>query len=212
MVSSTALSPLDQPGAFMKLLLRRETTYSDFRRPDEVQFITDIHQDLSRRDGTINAMAYNPMEGLIDDHHGLQDLRARRICCVGNPQTRFQRGCPPHPAGSSFRFHLKFRHRTANPGLLFLPAAGCSPTFRRNGSTNELQKLLTGDGAVKICTEFSAVFSVFIPMTDAMKRGWALCAPLLSHLPKDLTSVFYSCLAGFMTQRLSPTALVWKKR
>ena len=40
---------------------RRETTYSDFRRPDEVQFITDIHQDLSRRDITINAMAYNPM-------------------------------------------------------------------------------------------------------------------------------------------------------
>ena len=189
---------------------RRETTYSDFRRPDEVQFITDIHQDLLRRDITINAMAYNPMEGLIDDHHGLQDLRARRICCVGNPQTRFQEDALRILRVLRFASTLNFgiEQQTGSAVLACRRLLSHISAERLN---NELQKLLTGDGAVKICTEFSAVFSVFIPMTDAMKRGWALCAPLLSHLPKDLTSRLLFMLGGIHDSTLIPDSIGLEK-
>ncbi|HBM79866.1 MAG TPA: polynucleotide adenylyltransferase, partial [Clostridiaceae bacterium] len=53
---------------------RKEGAYSDYRRPDHVEFIGTIDEDLSRRDFTINSMAYNPREGLVDLYGGYEDL------------------------------------------------------------------------------------------------------------------------------------------
>ena len=70
--------------------LRGETTYSDGRRPDSVYFVDDITADLARRDFTINAIAYDPLDGhLIDPFHGADDLRAGILRAVGNPAERF---------------------------------------------------------------------------------------------------------------------------
>lgn len=70
--------------------LRGETTYSDGRRPDSVYFVDDIVADLARRDFTINAMAYDPLESsLIDPFDGMDDLRAGVLRAVGNPGERF---------------------------------------------------------------------------------------------------------------------------
>lgn len=70
--------------------LRGESGYSDGRHPDHVEFITDIYQDLSRRDFTINAIAYEPIEMLlIDPHHGCEDIDKKLIRAVGNPIDRF---------------------------------------------------------------------------------------------------------------------------
>lgn len=68
---------------------RTEGTYSDFRHPDEVRFVTDVREDLARRDFTINAMAYHPARGLLDPYGGREDLRAGVIRAVGDPKTRF---------------------------------------------------------------------------------------------------------------------------
>lgn len=68
---------------------RRDGNYSDGRHPDSVEFTSDLIEDLSRRDFTINAMAYNDGEGLIDPFGGLEDLTDRVIRCVGNPKDRF---------------------------------------------------------------------------------------------------------------------------
>lgn len=68
---------------------RQDGDYSDGRHPDKVSFVDDIVQDLARRDFTINAMAWNPSEGLIDPFNGLEDLEERIIRCVGNPHDRF---------------------------------------------------------------------------------------------------------------------------
>ena len=69
---------------------RTEGSYSDNRRPDEVSFSTDIHEDLMRRDFTINAMAYDPVSGtLIDDFEGQKDLNEKMIKTVGNADERF---------------------------------------------------------------------------------------------------------------------------
>lgn len=69
---------------------RIDGVYSDNRRPDNVEFTTDIKEDLSRRDFTINAMAYSPKVGLIDPFNGMYDIEMRLIRCVNNASDRFQ--------------------------------------------------------------------------------------------------------------------------
>jgi tRNA nucleotidyltransferase (CCA-adding enzyme) len=70
--------------------LRGEGAYSDSRRPDEVFFVKDIDEDLARRDFTVNAIAYEPIEDrLIDPFHGLDDLDAHVLRTVGRAQERF---------------------------------------------------------------------------------------------------------------------------
>lgn len=68
---------------------RCDGDYSDGRHPDSVKFVTDIKEDLSRRDFTINAMAYNDEVGLINPFGGLKDIENKLIRCVGNPKDRF---------------------------------------------------------------------------------------------------------------------------
>ena len=68
---------------------RSEGQYSDNRRPDSVAFETDIHLDLSRRDFTINSMAYHPDRGLLDPYGGWDDLVSGRMRTVGDARTRF---------------------------------------------------------------------------------------------------------------------------
>ena len=69
---------------------RIDGSYSDMRRPDSVTFTRDVNFDLSRRDFTINAMAYNAREGLLDPYGGQADLDAGIIRCVGNAHDRLR--------------------------------------------------------------------------------------------------------------------------
>ena len=68
---------------------RTEGSYTDGRHPDEVQFVLDVREDLARRDFTINAMAYNEAEGLVDPFGGQADLQNGLLRAVGEPQQRF---------------------------------------------------------------------------------------------------------------------------
>ncbi len=68
---------------------RSEKSYRDFRHPDGVEFVSDINEDLARRDFTINAIAYNPSRGIIDVFGGQQDIEYKIIRCVGEPDRRF---------------------------------------------------------------------------------------------------------------------------
>lgn len=68
---------------------RIDGEYADNRHPKEVIFTANLKEDLLRRDFTINAMAYNHEEGIIDEYGGLDDIRDGIIRCVGNPYDRF---------------------------------------------------------------------------------------------------------------------------
>ena len=68
---------------------RTEGSYTDGRHPDAVQFVPDVREDLARRDFTINAMAYNEAEGLVDPFGGQKDLQGGLLRAVGEPQQRF---------------------------------------------------------------------------------------------------------------------------
>lgn len=69
---------------------RIDGEYEDGRHPKEVQFTSNLIEDLKRRDFTINAMAYSQENGLIDAFGGMEDLQNKVIRCVGDPRQRFQ--------------------------------------------------------------------------------------------------------------------------
>ncbi len=68
---------------------RKDGAYAECRRPENVQFLSNIEEDLYRRDFTINAMAYHPKKGILDICGGQKDLENRVIRTVGDAKTRF---------------------------------------------------------------------------------------------------------------------------
>ncbi|MDK2807827.1 MAG: hypothetical protein PWP24_561 [Clostridiales bacterium] len=80
---------LDKEG-FEVTTYRIDGVYEDSRHPKQVSFTSNLIEDLRRRDFTINAMAYNHKDGLVDAFEGLQDIEKKIIRCVGNPKERFE--------------------------------------------------------------------------------------------------------------------------
>ncbi|MFC1571698.1 CCA tRNA nucleotidyltransferase [Candidatus Margulisiibacteriota bacterium] len=76
-------------GQYEVTTFRSDEKYVDGRHPSNVKFTDDIHQDLSRRDFTVNALAYDPAtKKLIDDFEGQKDLKKKLIRAIGNPVDR----------------------------------------------------------------------------------------------------------------------------
>lgn len=69
---------------------RKDGSYSDHRRPGEVFFVSDLQEDLARRDFTVNAMALSPQGEVLDPFGGVEDLKSGLLRCVGDPDTRFR--------------------------------------------------------------------------------------------------------------------------
>lgn len=67
---------------------RTEGGYQDSRHPDWVAFVSDLREDLARRDFTVNAMAYNPRCGYVDPFGGQHDLQNKTLRTVGDPRER----------------------------------------------------------------------------------------------------------------------------
>jgi tRNA nucleotidyltransferase (CCA-adding enzyme) len=76
-------------GTYEITTFRTESGYSDFRRPDAVQFVRSLAEDLQRRDFTMNAMAMDRTGKIIDPFNGNRDLAEKRIITVGKPHERF---------------------------------------------------------------------------------------------------------------------------
>lgn len=75
--------------AYEVTTFRVDGIYKDHRKPESVTFTQDIYEDLSRRDFTMNAMAYHPDAGLFDPFGGREDIKKKLIRCVGDPRVRF---------------------------------------------------------------------------------------------------------------------------
>lgn len=83
------ITVLVEKESFEVTTYRVDGEYEDSRHPKEVVFTRSLREDLLRRDFTINAMAYNEEEGLVDIFGGMKDLEQKTIRCVGNAQERF---------------------------------------------------------------------------------------------------------------------------
>ncbi|MFW5737806.1 MAG: CCA tRNA nucleotidyltransferase [Spirochaetota bacterium] len=90
-VQHGTVTVLHQGASFEVTTYRTESDYSDSRRPDRVDFVGDIDEDLRRRDFTMNAMAFDPDRGVfLDPHGGEEDIRDRVVRAIADPSDRFR--------------------------------------------------------------------------------------------------------------------------
>ena len=141
---------------------RVDGEYTDHRHPDEVIFVADVREDLSRRDFTVNAMAWNPHTGLVDAFGGQEDLAGRLIRCVGEPEKRFQE--------DALRIMRALRFASVY-GFAIDPATDAAIHALEDTLTDvaaerirvELAKLLCGQGAGEILLAYPDVLQVIMP-------------------------------------------------
>ena len=141
---------------------RTDGIYTDHRRPESVKFTRSLTEDLARRDFTVNAIAMAVNGRIEDPMDGQKDLAAGRLCCVGEPDRRFQEDALRILRGLRFASVLEFsiEEQTAasmreNKSLLSVIAA--------ERIRVELDKLLCGKGVLPVLQEYSAILGVFLP-------------------------------------------------
>lgn len=141
---------------------RIDGEYSDNRHPDSVTFTKHVEDDLARRDFTINAMAYNHKDGIIDPFGGTEDLGNKIIRCVGDPDRRFNEDGLRIMRAIRFSSVLGFdiEEKTAESIIKNENLLGSIAAERL---TKELLKLLCGDNVYDVLTKFRSVIGVFIP-------------------------------------------------
>ena len=123
---------------------RIDGSYSDGRHPDKVQFTKNLVEDLKRRDFTINAMAYNPKIGIVDEFDGIGDLNRKVIKCVGNPKERFTEDALRMLRAVRFAAKLGFDIEEKTADAIKDMAGNISKVSKERIQT-ELDKLITSD-------------------------------------------------------------------
>ena len=154
---------------------RTEGAYSDGRRPDSVAFVTDITQDLARRDFTVNAMAWSPRRGLCDPFGGKEDLARKHIRCVGDAETRFQE--------DALRILRALRFASTRGYEIEAQTAQALRDNRHRLThvsaeriTAELLQIVSGAYAGAVCMEFAEIFAEILPEIAPM-MGFQQCNP-----------------------------------
>lgn len=140
---------------------RTEGGYQDSRHPGWVEFVDDITQDLSRRDFTVNAMAYSPTRGYADPFGGQLDLKNKQLRAVGDPIKRFSEDALRILRGVRFavRYHLEVEDQTKKA---MFSSAALMEKLARERVFEELCKLLPLVSAQDLL-EFSPILTQVIP-------------------------------------------------
>ncbi len=160
---------------------RTDGDYLDNRHPQSVNFVRNIAKDLARRDFTVNAMAYNKTDGLIDLYGGQSDLGKKIIRCVGEAKTRFSEDALRIMRAVRFSANLDFTIEENTKNAIF---------FCKNNLNNiaferinvEFTKTLLSDSAT-VYKEYGEVFEVFLKGASNFDERFG---KNLVKLPKDL--------------------------
>ena len=171
---------------------RVDGEYHDHRRPEHVTFTRSLEEDLARRDFTVNAMALDLRGELRDPFGGREDLKRGVLCCVGDPDRRFEEDALRILRGLRFAAVL---------GFSVDPATGVS--IHRHGELLrdiaaeriqvELFKLLCGGHAAEVLREYVDVTGVFwpelLPMVGFDQRNRHHCYDVWEHTLHALEAV-----------------------
>lgn len=174
---------------------RRDGEYRDHRHPEQVEFVSDLQTDLSRRDFTVNAMAVHPEKGVVDFCGGIDDLNKKIIRCVGNPDLRFTEDALRIMRGVRFASTLGFSIAEETEKSI-LKNAHLLKEIAAERITVELKKTVTGKNAPYIMKKYRAVFAQRIPewLKYSVEEWNNLCG-CLENLPQDVSlrlTVLYS--------------------
>lgn len=141
---------------------RTDSTYSDNRHPDKVQFTRSLREDLARRDFTMNAMAYNDDAGLIDPFGGQESLERRLISCVGVSKDRFCEDALRILRALRFSATYDF-DIDANTSKAIHELSSRLEYISAERICSELSRLLFGPGVLRVLLEYSDVITTIIP-------------------------------------------------
>ena len=163
---------------------RSDKDYLDHRHPDSVIFSKTLSDDLSRRDFTINALAFNQKDGVTDLFGGRDDLKNRLIKTVGNPDERFNE--------DSLRILRALRFASV---LEFSIEEKTAQSIRKNMQLlnfvskeriySELSKLICGNSAAEIIRDYAEIFAFIFGSKFISAKDLEKAAPSLSLIPKE---------------------------
>ncbi len=158
---------LEQEG-FEVTTYRIDGEYEDARHPKEVSFTSDLLEDLKRRDFTINAMAYNDTQGLVDAFDGVGDLKRGIIRCVGRATERFSEDALRMLRAVRFSAQLGFGLEAETKAAIVELAPNIAKVSAERIQM-ELVKLLTSNHPEEIRTAYeTGLTAVFLPEFDRM--------------------------------------------
>lgn len=141
---------------------RKDSRYSDNRHPDSVEFTPSLKEDLARRDFTMNGIAMNRNQNIIDMYNGREDMQKRIINCIENPDRRFDEDALRILRALRFASQLDFSIEKNTSGSIHRNAENLRNISAERINT-ELEKLLSGKNPYSILKEYEDVIQIFIP-------------------------------------------------
>lgn len=170
---------------------RRDGDYLDGRHPETVRFTSSIVEDLSRRDFTVNAMAYHPEDGIVDPFGGMDDLKKGIIRCVGAPEKRFGEDSLRILRALRFSARLGFPIEENTARALDAMKDRLS-LISRERIAAETEGILLGDYAADILTRYGSVLSAALET----EIPWNAAAQMVGRMPKKLPLRLAAALAS----------------
>ncbi len=146
---------------------RIDGDYPDGRHPEKVSFSRNLKDDLARRDFTMNAIAYSPKRGLADVFGGEEDIKARVIRCVGDPEKRFSEDALRILRALRFSAMLGFDIEESTKKAIF----GKKETLQRvskERTFSELKQLLCGVNVKSVLLEYREILAEIVPELKTM--------------------------------------------
>lgn len=141
---------------------RVDGEYEDFRRPKNVRFVKRVKEDLSRRDFTINAMAYSDSAGIVDYFGGTTDLMNRVVSCVGNPEDRFNEDALRILRALRFSSVLGFTISPETSNAIH-QCKHLLASISRERVAKELCLMLKGENILNVLLEYPDIIAEIIP-------------------------------------------------
>lgn len=164
---------------------RIDGEYADNRHPKEVTFTSDIAEDLSRRDFTVNAMAYSHRRGFVDVFGGRDDIERRVLRCVGDPHQRFCEDGLRILRALRFSSVLNFAIDKDTEREIH-KCAELLKNISVERILSEFTKLINGIAAEKILLEYRDIIEMFIPeVRDVDLRVYSDAVSLLGACPRE---------------------------
>ncbi len=149
---------------------RVDGEYEDARHPKEVRFTSSLLEDLKRRDFTMNAMAYNEKDGLVDAFDGIGDLRRGVIRCVGNAAERFSEDALRMLRAVRFSAQLGFEIEDETKAAIARLAGNIAKVSAERIQA-ELVKLLVSEHPKELRTAYeTGLTTIFLPEFDVMMK------------------------------------------
>ena len=170
---------------------RTESGYADRRHPDSVSFVSDIREDLARRDFTVNAMAFSPEEGYLDPFGGQADLKNKHLVAVGDPKLRFREDALRILRGVRFavKYQLSPEPETLSAMIALAPLMDALARERVFDELNKLLPIITAEDLLQYAPVITQVLPELAPTVGFLQHSPHHEFDVFTHIAKVVEAV-----------------------